>query len=106
MKLFYRDGIKQSFDWITWNDAAIKDLQDAMNNAKKNREYCTTDVSNLVLLMIATINDERSFSSMQGAFPTGNKGIPLRTKFTADCSYVAVDKCSNSQPPSCCERLG
>ena len=45
LRYFDRVGIQQSFDWVTWTDTAVKDLQDGINNAKREREYCTTDVN-------------------------------------------------------------
>ena len=44
LKWFDRVGIQESFNWVTWTDGAVSDLQDGINKAKKEREYCTTDV--------------------------------------------------------------
>ena len=40
---FYREGINQAFNWIDWNNEAIQDLQDSINNATMEREVCSTN---------------------------------------------------------------
>lgn len=38
---FYRKGIADSFNFIKWNDTVVADLQEAINDAPNEREYCT-----------------------------------------------------------------
>ena len=40
---FYRKGINQAFNWITWNDEAVTDFQNSVNSAQTEHEVCTTN---------------------------------------------------------------
>ena len=40
---FDRDGIKEAFNWLTWDNQKINDLENFVSNAKKEHEVCTTN---------------------------------------------------------------
>ena len=40
---FHRDGIKEAFNWLTWDNQKINDLENFVSNAKMEREVCTTN---------------------------------------------------------------